>query len=383
MEEVKTEDRRWCVYIHKNKINNKAYIGITGRKPESRWGCNGIEYCKDSQPRFRNAILKYGWDNFEHIIWTDNLTFSEAEHMEILLIALFKTNCCRYRDPEYGYNMTDGGGGISGHKDSEETRKLKSEASKKMWQTDGFREKMVQLHTGKKYKPWSQESKDNMRDLMMGRSAKEKNPMCREVYCPELDEKFYSAVCAFDKYGISPNGISCCCNGRQQTAGIHPVTGEPLHWKYVDESYIEFNKNNYNHKTGAEWWNSRPVNQYSLDGKLIKRWISIQQAGSECDIDPSSIRKCCAGIYNTAGGFLWRYRDEYDEEYLYFEMPKSKANGPVIQTDLNDQFIAEYNNVPELSKATGFDSSSIYKCIRGKMKSYHGYKFKLKENVIN
>jgi hypothetical protein len=300
-----------------------------------------------------------------------------------LLIALFKTNCRRYQNPEYGYNMTDGGGGMSGHRDSEETRKKKSIASTAMRQVDGFKDKMIQIHTGKKHKPYSQETKDKMSEMMRGKFAKDKNPMCREVYSPELDMIFYSAIDVFDKYGISPQGVSCCCNGRQQTAGVHPVTGEPLHWRYVDESYVELNRNNYNHKTGVDWWNSRPVNQYSIDGRLIKRWDYILQAGIECDIDPSSIRKCCAGIYNTAGGFLWRYKDEYDEDYLYFEIPKRKTNGPIIQTNLNDEFIAEYTDVPELSRVTGFDTSSIYKCLKGKMKSYHGYKFKLKENCEN
>lgn len=31
------EEKKWCVYIHTSP-SNKAYIGITGRKPEERWG---------------------------------------------------------------------------------------------------------------------------------------------------------------------------------------------------------------------------------------------------------------------------------------------------------------------------------------------------------
>ena len=372
-------DRQWCVYIHISP-SNKAYIGITCQNPSERWGKNGAQYCRGAQPRFQYAIQKYGWDNFEHIIWANDLTEEEANHIEILLISLFKTNSRRYRNPEYGYNMTDGGGGMSGHHDSEETRKKKSDASKKMWQSDGFKEKMIEIHTGIKRGPRQQEFKDKMSEIMIGKFSKDKNPMCREVYSPELNETFYSAVEAFDKYGISPQGISDCCNERQQTSGIHPITGESLHWRYVDESYIELNKINYNHKTGADWWSSRPVNQYSLDGKLIKRWDCISQAGKECNIDPSGIRKCCAYIYATAGNFLWRYKDEYDEEYLFFEIPKTKSKGPIIQTDLDGKFIAEYLNVPELLKATGYDSSCIYKCLKDESKSYRNYKFKLKTN---
>lgn len=380
--EVENIERKYCVYMHISP-SNKAYIGITCQKPNERWGLNGSEYCRGTQRRFQKAIEKYGWNNFEHIIWADGLTEEEANHMEILLIALFRTNCRRYQDPEYGYNMTDGGGGMSGHQDSEETKVKKSIASKNMWQVDGFREKMIKIHTGRKHQPCSQEVKDKISESLKGKLAKERNPMCREVYSPELNVVLYSATEAFDRYGISPQGVSNCCNGRQQTAGFHPVTGEPLHWEYVDKSYIEANKNNYSHKTGVDWWNIRPVNQYSLDGILIKRWDYILCAGIECKIDPSSIRKCCAGIYNHAGGFLWRYKDEYDEDYLYFEMPKRKTNGPIVQLDANDMIVAEYSDVPELFASTGFDKSSIYKCLNGKMKSYHGYIFKLKEDYEN
>lgn len=378
--EEKNKDQRWCVYIHINKINNKKYVGITSRKPNERWGVDGKEYCRNNQPRFENAINEYGWDNFEHVIFAENLTQEDANNLEILLIALLKTNCCRYKNPEYGYNLTDGGGGISGHRDGEEARKRKSEASKIMWQKDGFRDKMIKIRTGKKRKPYSQEMKNKLSEIMKGKFPREKNPMCREVYSPELDIIFYSAIEAFDKYGVSPQGISNCCNGKQKTAGHHPETGEPLHWEYVDKTYIDINKANYNHKKGTDWWNCRPVNQYALDGSLIKRYNYILQAGEECNIDPSSIRKCCAGQYNQAGGFLWRYKDEYDEEYLDFKIPKRKTNGPIIQLDLKGNFIAEYLDVPELSSITGFDSSSIYKCLKGKMKSYHGYKFILKED---
>ena len=42
----------WTVYMHKSP-SRKVYIGITGRKPEKRWGNgNGYKHC----PRMAAAI---------------------------------------------------------------------------------------------------------------------------------------------------------------------------------------------------------------------------------------------------------------------------------------------------------------------------------------
>lgn len=123
MSETIVNNETWCVYMHVNLINNKVYVGQTCKKPpELRWG-RGSGYREDVQPVFYRAIQKYGWDNFDHRIIADNLTKEEASQLEIELIAQYKSNCHRYNNPSYGYNMTDGGEGHYGHEHSDEARK--------------------------------------------------------------------------------------------------------------------------------------------------------------------------------------------------------------------------------------------------------------------
>lgn len=155
------EDRRWCVYIHRNKVNNKAYIGITSQNPKDRWGSNGYRYREEDHQVFYRAIQKYGWDNFEHIIWASGLTEKEAKHCEKLLIALFQTNCTKYRNPEFGYNMTNGGDGIFGHVFTEESKQKMSASQKQRFKnpnnhpmlgkhlTDERKEQMSMVRKGK------------------------------------------------------------------------------------------------------------------------------------------------------------------------------------------------------------------------------------------
>lgn len=97
----KDEDKRWCIYCHTNKINNKKYIGQTCQKPEKRWAKgNGYKNNK----HFYKSIQKYGWDNFEHEVLFENLKHEKANQIEITLIHILKT-----QNPEFGYNIAKGG----------------------------------------------------------------------------------------------------------------------------------------------------------------------------------------------------------------------------------------------------------------------------------
>ena len=53
---------------------------------------------------------------------------------------------------------------------------------------------------------------------------------------------------------------------------------------------------------------SKPVLQYSVDGKLIKEWPSVREAKRKLGIDNSSISRCCKGRQRTAGGYIWKFK---------------------------------------------------------------------------
>ena len=101
-----------CIYYHKNKINGHMYIGQSICNSTyvkyGRWGVHGQGYRTNSY--FWNAIKKYGWENFEHGFFEDNIDNELLNEKEKYYIALYHT----YRqDPEYksGYNLTPGGEG--------------------------------------------------------------------------------------------------------------------------------------------------------------------------------------------------------------------------------------------------------------------------------
>lgn len=102
--------KNYCIYMHKNKINGKIYIGQSCNL-NVRW--HPISY-KDCS-YFYNAIQKYGWDNFEHVILEDSLSIEEADQKEKYYIEKYNT-----LNRDYGYNLKSGGN--SGYVLSVETR---------------------------------------------------------------------------------------------------------------------------------------------------------------------------------------------------------------------------------------------------------------------
>lgn len=245
------EERKWCVYCHTNKTNNKKYFGITSQNPEERWK-NGKGYNK-TQSYFYNAINKYTWDGFEHEIIENGLTEIEAKNKEIELIALYKTNCNRYYNPTYGYNMTDGGDGASGRIHTPEARQKIGQSSLKMWKNPEIREKLILKRTGENScnygKIFSDDTRQKISESRRGKCMGEENGFYGKHHSEETKEYLrqvkvkipvvseigiFESVRAAARYinGRSSH-ISECCRGKRKTEGVNAANGERLHWKYV------------------------------------------------------------------------------------------------------------------------------------------------------
>ena len=52
--------------------------------------------------------------------------------------------------------------------------------------------------------------------------------------------------------------------------------------------------------------------QYDKDMNYINEYPSIRDAERKTNIVRSNIMKCCKGKYKSAGGFIWRYKNEID-----------------------------------------------------------------------
>lgn len=325
------------IYMIQNKVNGNIYIGqsvdVYNRWKEHLCALRGGYHFNNHLQRSWN---KHNECDFEFSI-VEECSEDKLDDKEIYWIS----NCDSYNN---GYNQTKGGGGMRGFKHSDETKQKISESTKGVnapWYGKqhseetkakigiASKERFVDPENHPMYgKQHTTESKEKMRESHTGKtltdehkaklsiaSSGENNPMygvrlygednpnygnhklagynnpnCRAVYCPELDEMFWGAKEAADKYNIVSTSITSCCIGARKHAGRHPITGELLRWVYNDEKY-KLNAINYE--------DSRLKAVYCIE--LDEYFHSASDAGRKYNININTISQCCLGNRKSAG----------------------------------------------------------------------------------
>lgn len=235
-------DRKYCVYRH-TFPNGKVYIGYTGQKPTDRW-CGGTGY-KHQQLVYR-AIVRYGWDNIQHEVLADSLTYEQAVAMEIELIKAYDST-----NPDFGYNTTAGGDG--------------------RLDCGGKKHPMYGKHH-------TEETRRKMSESLKGRVAPNKGKSPSE----ETREKL-------------------------RQANLGKKYQRPSEWR---EKIAESNrglKRSEETKRRVAAAKSKPVAQFTVNGDFVRIWPSAVEACRHTGIDKSNISLVCRNVRETAGGFVWKF----------------------------------------------------------------------------
>lgn len=111
----------------------------------------------------------------------------------------------------------------------------------------------------------------------------------------------------------------------------------------------------------------KPIIQYDINGNILKRYRSINEAERETKISAKQI-----GAARKNGtqchGYYWQFENE--------ELKISSNKKRVYQYTLDLKLVKEYAGAREAAREFGADSASIIKCCNGKQKTCKGYVFK-------
>lgn len=262
---MENQDRIYYVYEHRCKINNKVYIGTSKQNPPNRRWANGLGY-KQSE-YFWRAICKHGWENFEHTILKDGLTYEEASDAEIYYISL---NSSANRN--FWYNISTGGMIYWSH--SKETLEKMSKSNIEYWK--------------------SKKGEETKRRIGAKKGT--------AVYNIETGVEFHSSNRASIEMGINSGTIASCCNGIGITAGGY-------HWIYARDISEEKIKEVLSRKATKY---KRPVLCKDLDivfGSAVEASdYLLEHMGIR--IHHNGISDACAGGRKTSAGFHWEFLHE-------------------------------------------------------------------------
>jgi group I intron endonuclease len=180
------------IYLVRNKVNGKVYVGKTTQALEARWR----QHVRDSRKKvthFYLALRKYGLSAFELSVLSSSAeSHEQLNEQEIYFIAKFKAN-----DRAIGYNTTKGGDGVmAGRHQSIVSRAKIGLAHRGKRRRASWRRNMALARLGKKL---SEQAKQNMsqarKDVplsevhkakLRGKRGPQKNPCLKRSPCSQV-----------------------------------------------------------------------------------------------------------------------------------------------------------------------------------------------------
>ena len=246
------------IYKIINVINNKIYIG-SASNIENRFATHKNSLRNN---KHHSIYLQRSWNKYGDL----NFNFEIIEYCEKLELLNREQYYLDTLNPEY--NICKIAGSCLGVKGTPESNQKKSDNH---FQKGKF-------------------GKDNLSSIV--------------VYQYDLEGNFIkeweNAECINRELGFDPANI--------RTSVKQKVIRYNFFWSYdfLGETYDSVPKSKDRSKT------CKKINQYTLDGILIKTFNSIKEAEELLNKKNSSIRHCLSNKCKTAYGYIWKYKEVED-----------------------------------------------------------------------
>lgn len=374
------EERNYKLYVHISP-SNKRYYGITRTTVKRRWDCGrGYKGCT----HFRNAIKKYGWDNFKHIVLFDNLSKEEACLLEQCYIALYNTT-----NPKYGYNGTYGG---ESFKHTEEAKKRMSELKqgkpstwegkteqeikeicKKISEANKGRklteEQKKRISEGRKGIKPTEEIIEKRRQGMKKAWANPNNGLHSEERVRKISEANKGRHCSDE----TRRKLSEANKGKKHTEEQNRKISEGNKGKKMSAEAIQKMKDTWTEEKRLkykEMFSGENNPGYGKPSKSRKKIVCIElDKVFDCADDAilylnigecaELIRACARGVIHTAYGYHWCYL----EDLANYVIPKDNRHSKEANKKISESLKGKYGKkVAMMDKNTG-EIIKIFNCV--------------------
>jgi group I intron endonuclease len=242
-------------YIYKitNNVTGDLYIGQTRQTINKRYINHKSEARRTSiKSVLYDSMREYGFDNFE-VSCVSEIKAETKEDLSTLLNAAERTYIEQLKP---AYNSAPGVTGV----------------------------------------PWTDERKEKFKELMSG----ENNPCFGKTKSDETRKKLSDAL----------KGRVISEESRKKTS--QTMKGTPKSEETKQRMKEAANNRSYKPPSGKDHHNSKSIDQFDLQGNLIKTFESIGQAAKELSLQTNGICLCCKGRLKTSGGYIFKYTTKHE-----------------------------------------------------------------------
>lgn len=316
------------IYIIKNKINNKVYIGQTMQPIKIRF-TNHIMSSRTEDTKFYRAIRKYGETNF-YIELLEDVEPSLLNEREIYWIEY-------YNSYKSGYNSTLGGDG---------TRKIDYNQIFNKWNNNLSCSQIAKkMNIDRSTVSRALKGVYNISEEEIAKRGYESTHTLSNTFIkqkwddgltPNQIYNQYGGTTGtikkvLNEYGISEKDFKIRANENQRNLTSEQIKELWNKGYCISEIQREYGSNFVtirnqlfqngvtsedinNRKRIKVNQNKRSVVQLSLNNEFIKIYDSMLQAEKETNIKSQQISGCCRNKpkYKTAGGYKWMYLEDYE-----------------------------------------------------------------------
>lgn len=356
------------IYLIRNKVNGKIYIGQTSCTIRQRFNGHVANSRRaDCVSIIDRAIAKYGKDNFDVTVLHTCEADSKRElkqmlnDLEIKYISQFdSTNHLN------GYNISPGGGQASQSAKVPvdqydlfgkfiRTFNSMTEASESVIGDASLVCNIQKCCEGRynHYRGYRWVYAGAPQPKVIG----QKRPIDEYDMLGHYIKTYPNSLQISDELSVRQHITNCCSGVKKDVNGkIYRWYGEPFDA----------------HDTSPKKEIIRPVLQYDKSGVFIRRYDSEISAQTAVGVSAACIANACKGKQNYAGGCLWCF--DGDD----ITIPNNKTQGkPVKQFTVAGEYITTFANAMLAARSLGFESrcaaNNIRMCCNKRKKTAYGY----------